>query len=69
MKIIFLKARNLYADPKSESRVSPPNVIFIPPDERFPHTEFTDLGAHIINAAAALIRNTVAVLLTRGLRP
>lgn len=39
-------------DPKSESRAS---SIFIPPDERFPHTDFTDFGAHIINAFANLI--------------
>lgn len=43
------------ADPKSESRPSGSEVTFIPPDERFPHTDFTDFGAHTTNAFANLI--------------
>ena len=54
--IVVLTAWNLDADPKSESRTS---LIFIPPDERFPHTDFTDFGAHIINAFANLIAPTI----------
>lgn len=50
--MLFLTPSKLYADPKSESRTS---AFFIPPDERFPHTDFTDFGAHTINAFANLI--------------
>jgi len=51
----ILTVRNLNTDPKSESQVSASNAIFIPPDERFPHTDFTDFRAHTINAFANLI--------------
>uniref|UniRef100_A0A0D6QT47 Lipoxygenase n=1 Tax=Araucaria cunninghamii TaxID=56994 RepID=A0A0D6QT47_ARACU len=48
--------------PEFESRVSFPDVNFIPPDERFPHTDYSDFGAHIITAFANMIIPTLATL-------
>lgn len=49
-------------DPKCESRVSFPNVNYIPPDERFPHTDFSDFGAHTLMAFANMIAPTISDL-------
>lgn len=46
-------------DPRCESRVSFPNVNYIPPDERFPHTDFSDFGAHAVMAFANMIAPTI----------
>uniref|UniRef100_A0A0C9S647 Lipoxygenase n=1 Tax=Wollemia nobilis TaxID=56998 RepID=A0A0C9S647_9CONI len=48
--------------PEFESRVSFPDVNFIPPDERFPHTDFSDFGAHALNAVVNMIIPTLANL-------
>ncbi|XP_057841009.2 linoleate 9S-lipoxygenase [Cryptomeria japonica] len=42
--------------PQFETRTSP---FFIPPDERYPYSDFTDFTAHIITAAANAIIPTI----------
>lgn len=49
-------------NPKFESRVVFPNVNFIPPDERFPHTDFSDFASHAIVAFGNTIAPTIADL-------
>ncbi|KAH9326916.1 hypothetical protein KI387_007094, partial [Taxus chinensis] len=43
--------------PEFETRAS---LNFIPPDERFPHTDFSDFGAHTIMAFANMVIPTIA---------
>ncbi|GLJ05546.1 hypothetical protein SUGI_0019930 [Cryptomeria japonica] len=45
--------------PEFETRTS---SIFVPPDERFPYTDFSDFGAHIITAVSNAIIPTLSNL-------
>lgn len=47
------------AAPEFETRTS---SIFVPPDERFPYTDFSDFGAHIIQAVANALIPTLTNL-------
>lgn len=44
-------------DPKSESTST--SSLFIPPDERFPHADYTDIGSHTIQAYLSALVPTI----------